>query len=161
MEESRWAFCRYSVIEDFLSGRPYLERLTLIETPWFSLRLHRIRLPDHGRELHDHPWPFLSVVLRGWYDEEIPDSSGGTVTRVRRIRWVNWKSATDYHRVVRVPDRGVWTLFLTGQRWRRWTFLTRKGKVDAHEWLATRRAELAAEEASVGRGPLAHIGSAP
>src|SRR5690606_17597095 len=36
--------------------------------------LHRIDGPDPGLDLHDHPWPFVSIVLRGGYTEEACDT---------------------------------------------------------------------------------------
>ena len=64
---SKWAFWRwYDIV---LEGEPYLTRLNLIKTPWFSVKLHWILRPDPDRDLHCHPWRFVSFVLRGGYEE--------------------------------------------------------------------------------------------
>jgi hypothetical protein len=120
-----WAFCRTMVLRN-RDGTPYLRRWRIFECPWFGVYLHRIDGPDEGRDLHDHPWPFVSIVLRGGYIEEVPDYYG---VRERSVRWVNFKAAEDRHRVASV-DKPTWTLVLRGPRWRRWGFLTDHGWVD-------------------------------
>ncbi|CAB4203506.1 hypothetical protein UFOVP1382_122 [uncultured Caudovirales phage] len=45
------------------------------QTRWFTVRLHHIQRPDADVELHDHPWSFFSLILKGWYEEERPRSS--------------------------------------------------------------------------------------
>lgn len=96
-------------------GSVYLDRLTLLTTPWFSIKLHRIYRPDRQRDLHDHPWNFLSVLLRGTYVE---DTASGT----RRCRLFNWKRAEDRHSIREVSRSPVWTLVFTGRRRRVWGF---------------------------------------
>jgi len=57
----RWAFMQgFQVAQN---GRPYLDRLRVLQTPWFSVLLHRIHEPDLDRDPHDHPWPFVSLIL--------------------------------------------------------------------------------------------------
>ena len=50
-------------------GDPYLIRYTLIECAWFSIKVHHILESDEDRCEHDHPWPFLSLILTGGYWE--------------------------------------------------------------------------------------------
>jgi hypothetical protein len=43
-----------------------------VVTPWFSLRLHHL-LPDgEDAHPHDHRWAFVTLVLRGGYDDLVP-----------------------------------------------------------------------------------------
>ena len=42
----------------------YLRRWYLFRCRWFSVRLHHIVLPDVDRWPHDHPWPFVAIVLQ-------------------------------------------------------------------------------------------------
>src|SRR5260221_12600638 len=53
-------------------GNPYLVRLTLIELLGYSLKLHIILRSDRDRELHDHPWTFVTWMLAGGYWEYTP-----------------------------------------------------------------------------------------
>ena len=66
----RWAFMKRTVIADPLDRTNiYLVRLRILETPWLACYLHSIRRPDSTRALHNHPWGFVSVLLRGGYTE--------------------------------------------------------------------------------------------
>lgn len=100
----------------------YMHRWILL-TPWGCLRIHRILRADAGRDHHDHPFDFSSLILWGGYVEERPD--GVTVARrgdvVRRL-------ATDLHRIVYVL-RGTTTLVLASPRLRTWGFATDAGWV--------------------------------
>lgn len=104
----------------------YMDRWVL-ETPWFSVRLHKIQRDDDARALHDHPWDFVSLILWGRYRELEPGGfcpcavCGGLRSRTRRIGPLNIKRAEALHRleVVRGP---VWTLCFTGPRRRQWGF---------------------------------------
>jgi len=116
---------RLTVIPDRDGQRPYLERyyLLLRERPdWFpcNLFLHHIRASD-VEELHDHPWPWASLVLRGGYWEYTP-----TGKHWRRPFSFLARSATSLHRIELDPERAggpTWTLFLVGPRVREWGFV--------------------------------------
>jgi hypothetical protein len=106
-----------------------------------AARIHEILRSDKDRHLHDHPWDYTSVILRGAYYEErlMPDHShcveyfpAGSVIQ---------RSATDAHRLV-LPEGPVWTLFIIGEYKQRWGFITDTGKVDWRTYLG----EAAAEE---------------
>lgn len=51
---------------------PYLIRWTIlgfgIDSSWFSIKLHNILISD-DECLHNHPWAFLSIILKGGYRE--------------------------------------------------------------------------------------------
>ncbi len=52
-------------------GQDQLAYLTRwgIRTRYLSIFIHRFEGPDPGDHLHDHPWGFVSFILRGGYDE--------------------------------------------------------------------------------------------
>lgn len=133
---------RWAVLERFVipasddPSKPYLDRLRIIETPWFALWLHRIHRRDFVRDLHDHPRSFLAVLLRGHYTELVRTELGplrtsgapsegfrpcGVTTRVER-RWFSFKRAEDAHAIVELSRSPVWTLCLCGPRRRQWGF---------------------------------------
>lgn len=92
------------------------------------LYLHHFFRGDLDRELHNHPWEFsLSLILTNGYIEERWDGDAKKV-RIRRLYPgdLNVIRATDFHRVIlRNPDRGCWTLFLTKDR---------INEKDGHDW---------------------------
>lgn len=51
----------------------YLRRYYLLETRWGNIFLHNICRSDDDPDPHDHPWNFLTVLLRGSYIDEAHD----------------------------------------------------------------------------------------
>ncbi|MFP5276951.1 MAG: DNA methyltransferase [Acidobacteriota bacterium] len=60
---------------------PYLTRYTLFSTPWIHLCIHVFHRSD-ADELHDHPWPFASLILWGGYIEESASKHAADMDRV-------------------------------------------------------------------------------
>lgn len=101
--------------------------------PWcpISIRVHHILRPDSDRALHDHPWNFRTIILRGEYAE---DRGNGNL----HLRCAGDTSALrfgEYHRIAAVTDGGVWTLFITGRYRGTWGFLVNGRKVPHREYL--------------------------
>lgn len=98
-----------------------------------NLMLHRIVRPDEDRDPHDHPWWFVSLLLRGGYVEDRFDSARRLMSIRQRGPWTLAKrAATDLHRIAFLPTGEAWTLVLAGRAKRDWGFLTPTGWV-AHE----------------------------
>lgn len=121
----RWAFMRPRVMGG--EDNPYMRRLYVIQTPWFGIMFHRIYRPDKQRDLHDHPWNFVSFVLRGSYVEDVPvtdedENSDANGNKPRLVRWFNWKRAEDRHSIRSVSRSPIWTLVFTGRKRRKWGF---------------------------------------
>lgn len=142
-------------------GRTYLDRRGL-QTRWFNVYLHRIEAPDPGRDLHNHPWWFAALVLRGGYREQYRQPAGryGNVRSDGARTWGRWSfhamPLTTWHRIVKVEPRTL-TLVVTGPYRQHWGFDTADGfvpheaynppgylKVDDNDATATREAEHAA-----------------
>ncbi len=132
----KWGWWYWKIIGDGHSV--YMRRLNILLTPWFSIKLHLIYRPDQQRDLHDHPWSFLSLVLWGSYVEDVPTEPCCGPCRCddcdadrepRRVRWVNWKRAEDRHAITWVSSRPIVTLVFCGAIRRSWGFWTKKGWV--------------------------------
>jgi hypothetical protein len=120
---------------------PYLLRWYVIpRNRRLNIYVHKFLRDDDDRALHDHPWWFLSVVLRGGYVEHTESADyklmmqpRTSIFDVRSPFWrrsVGFRPATWRHRVVlpwagqrdedgRVP---CWTLIVTGRKTRLWGF---------------------------------------
>jgi hypothetical protein len=120
----RFQFLTKFVIPSMTTDGDYLVRWRLIQTPWCSLYLHKILTADVP-VFHDHPWSFLSVVLRGGYYEWRINKHNPQGEYVRHIKHVNIMRRDDAH-FIQVLDRTpTWTLLLVGARRRKWGFLRR------------------------------------
>ena len=108
-------------------GSVYLTRWTLLNMGRLGrIALHRFHRPDADPELHDHPWSFLSLVVKGSYVEEL----GGCRFAVRRgFLSLAYRQAAIPHRVAAMSAGGCWTLlWISGKhRGREWGFYTDKG----------------------------------
>jgi len=66
---------RKRVIMDRFENEPYLTRyyLFLKNRKWFPFNvfLHNFHKGDLD-DLHDHPWPYLTIIIRGGYWEHTP-----------------------------------------------------------------------------------------
>lgn len=88
------------------------------KTSGAQIYLHHILRSDADRELHDHPWDFLSLILLGGYREESPV---GRLSR-KLPGMVLFRRAEHRHRVLLVNDRPAWTLVFTSGKKRSWGF---------------------------------------
>lgn len=120
----------------------YLQKLYLLRTPLTQIALHWIHMGDPGRDLHDHPRSFVSIVLRGgyweerpvprvdgkpgieWWDERTPVCDVGYRGRFS----VAFRRADQPHRISQV-EPGTLTLVLWGPKRRTWGFHTYFGWV--------------------------------
>jgi hypothetical protein len=104
--------------------------------------LHKFHKGDPG-DVHDHPWPYATLILKGGYYEYTPNfENGKMVGETKHWRGPgHWRicSAYSYHRIELVPGIDAWTLFMPGPQKREWGFL-RHGKWIQHEaYLESRR----------------------
>lgn len=120
----RWAFMeRFEVPNLDNPTETYLSRLRIIQTPWFALYLHRMDGPDSRPTLHDHPWSFVSLVLRGGYVERRLDTHNMQVNEAHRVRWVNRMRTHDAHAITRLLRVPTWTFLFVGPRRRTWGYV--------------------------------------
>lgn len=56
-------------------GILHFQRWRIVQTPWFSIYIHRIFREDEDQHCHSHPWSFVSFILNGSYTEKYPDDS--------------------------------------------------------------------------------------
>lgn len=127
------------------NNKPYLVRHTLLSIyKWCSIKYHEI-LQSDGMCPHDHPWPFITIVLKGGYYEWTPvvgqrDSGRFVGTKYNEqagfyenCHWhgrgsIMYRPAKWTHRLEVSPGVGkACTLVLTGAVLRPWGFFTKEG----------------------------------
>ena len=89
-----------------------------------AIRLHQILRSDLDRNLHDHPWSFISIILKGGYYEIRENSLQGTYREVIKydtgsIRYHNNES---FHKLILNDNQECWTLFITFKKKQGWGF---------------------------------------
>lgn len=97
---------------------PYLQRWAIV-LGLFSIRVHHFYRSDDERAYHDHPWWFVTLVLKGGYTDV--SDKGDDHLRPGSVRF---RRALHQH-TVRTDPGGVWTIILTGPNLRTWGFWER------------------------------------
>lgn len=122
----------------------YLRRWYLIPRNRFlCIYLHHFLRDDDDRALHDHPWAWASLLLRGRYIEHTIDAGGVHHKRERKTGSWKFSLPSRAHRIELLPSwwtegdfdaacarhaadpesrAPCWTLFITGPRVREWGF---------------------------------------
>jgi len=112
---------RKRVILDRQGNEPYLTRYYLFlkerERFPFNIFLHNFHKGDPD-DLHDHPWPYFTLILRGGYWEHTP--SGRYWRGPGHFRVC---SPNSLHRIELEPGVDTWTLFIPGPQKREWGFV--------------------------------------
>ncbi len=118
---SKWGlFEKRFVVPDYDNpSEPSRVRWRLIYTPYFGVYLHKWYKPDPRRTRHNHPWPFVSLILRGQYQEVIGDQWGQG--RTRFVRWINWVPRECFHDVFSVVP-GTLSLMFVGKDHDAWGY---------------------------------------
>ena len=106
---------------------PLMFRRTLLSTRWFKVLLHRFVPLATDEAHHDHPRSFLTLILRGGYDDVQAD---GWVERLRAPA-IRYRRAEHAH-ITRVHADGATTLVLMGRLRREWGFIGKDGRW--YEW---------------------------
>ena len=112
---------------------PYLRRWYLIpRNPLINVYLHQFLRSDDDRALHDHPWWFVSLILRGAYTEVTERGSIWRAAaeprrqywgcRVLAFRRAEWRHRVQLSMLSPQREAPAWTLIITGRRTRSWGF---------------------------------------
>jgi hypothetical protein len=138
---------RKRIVMDRVENEPYLERYYLFlrdrERFPFNIFLHKFLKSDPD-DVHDHPWPYATVILKGGYWEWIPvfDTVGrkiGEVQHWRKPGHFRTCSASSFHRIELDPNVTCWTLFMPGPKQRDWGFMVRNKWVQWEQYLKQRK----------------------
>lgn len=130
---------RYRVIMDREDNEPYLERyyIFLKDRKWFPFNvfIHKFLKSDPD-DLHDHPWPYMTIILRGGYWEWTRNSS---IPQWKGAGQIRFGHSTDYHRIELEPGVECWTMFFPGPKLRDWGFLVKNRWVQHEQYFQNRR----------------------
>ena len=138
---------RKRIVMDRVENEPYLERYYLFlrerEQFPFNIFLHKFLKSDPD-DVHDHPWPYATLILKGGYWEWIPhfDTVGrktGEYQVWRGPGHFRISKANSFHRIELDPDITAWTLFMPGPKQRDWGFLVKNQWIQWEQYLKQRK----------------------
>lgn len=127
---------------------------------WLGGRVHHIIRSDDDRACHCHPWPYLTLILKGGYWEirefttfaEARRRGRGPIERVpifrdgivhdfvyHTRRWhgpgsILFRRSTDRHRLELAESSSSWSLFITGPKAKSWFFYLPEGPVNWRDY---------------------------
>ena len=122
---------RYRLIPDRTTGQDYMHRyyIFLKDRKWFpfNVTLHKIVRSDDPI-MHDHPWGYMTIILRGGYWEHTPvfNNDGKMIAEFQKWRGpgsIIRRKANDYHWLELAENGTATTLFFMGPQQRDWGFL--------------------------------------
>ena len=138
---------RKRIIMDRVDNEPYLERYYLFlkdrKNFPFNIFLHKFLKGDPD-DVHDHPWSYATLILKGGYYEWIPQFNeiGELSCEVRKWRGLGHFricSPNSYHRIELKEGVTAWTLFMPGPQKRDWGFLVKNRWVQHEQYMKDRQ----------------------
>lgn len=137
---------RKRIVMDRIDNEPYLERYYLFlkdrkHFP-FNIFLHHFLKSDPD-DVHDHPWPYATLIVKGGYWEWIPQFNSvgekvGEIAKWRGAGSFRTCGSTSYHRIELDPSVDCWTLFMPGPQKREWGFLVKNKWIQHEQYLKER-----------------------
>jgi len=91
-------------------------RYFVFRSRFFNVFLHQMSSPIMPPQCHDHPWSFVTLILRKGYWE----STDGITGTFRFPGTVLFRRAEFAHTVKTLRGETAWTLVLTGPVRRKW-----------------------------------------
>lgn len=125
----------------YIGGKedPLMTRWIILRFPAIGLYVHKFYRSDYDLALHDHPWPFVALILKGGYWEVHDHTETGLETSVWRkpgrvlLRPAEWRHRVVLQEEVRtqlgepVKCKPSWSLIIVGRRSRYWGFFLPEG----------------------------------
>ena len=138
---------RKRVITDRTGKIPYLIRYYVFlkdrkHFP-FNITVHKVLVSDEPT-LHDHPWTWGAIILKGGYWEHIPiiSQEGHVVGSTREWRGpghIRFRKASDLHWLELAKDKNgneipCWSIFFMGKKQKEWGFV-RHEQSKGYRWV--------------------------
>jgi hypothetical protein len=136
-----------------ISGVLYMRRWRFMPDWLPGFRVHNILQSDDDRALHDHPFSFLTIILKGGYYEHLADGTKKWHGRGAIL----WRPAETLHRIElktisqftvydtqgkRIKTHRTllpaWTFVLRSRYFRQWGFQTEAGWVHHKDFIDKR-----------------------
>jgi len=124
---------RKRVIKD-INGDDYLQRYYVflkdrVSSP-FNIFIHKFLLSDTD-DMHNHPWSYITIILKGGYWEETFVDNDLNKERVKKWcgpGYFQYVDANHIHRITLKDNVDCWTLFIPFSQKQEWGFYKFAGK---------------------------------
>ncbi len=133
----------------WIDRRLYMLRWKFLPDWLPGFRIHKILISDDGPELHDHPFSFITFILKGGYYEHLEDGTrtyhgaGSVLIRpaktMHRIELQRDCSVPGGHNQCDGDELPAWTFVIRTRYFRDWGFLTDEGWVKSTNFLRWKR----------------------
>ena len=100
---------------EYYKAKPWTARYYLLfrkRPRWFpfNILIHHILDDDHGEGLHNHPFPFITIIVSGGYWE----TDNNRIKIWRKKGYIGYRSANHLHRVDLKSGVKPITIFIAG-----------------------------------------------
>lgn len=138
---------RKRIVMDRVDNEPYLERyyVFLKDRKYFPFNvfIHKFLKSDPD-DVHDHPWPYATLILKGGYYEWTPifDANGKMIGEQQHWRGPGHFRvcrSKSYHRIELKDGVTAWTMFMPGPQMREWGFLVNNKWIHNDKYLHDRK----------------------
>lgn len=116
------------VIRNEYDGKPYMVRWRILG---HHLKIHKFIRSDTDC-LHDHPWAFTSIIIKGSYTEITPSGS-----KKYYAPCILYRPAKYIHRLEVDETKSTWTIVINFKKVRSWGFWTKSGWIYWRKYKAT------------------------
>ena len=126
---------RKRIIKD-INGTDYLQRYYMFlknrDTFPFNIFIHKFLNSDDD-DMHNHPWSYFTIILKGGYWEETfvdndPTHSEGKMKKWCGPGYFQYSNADHIHRITLKQNVDCWTLFIPFSQKQNWGFWKFNGK---------------------------------
>mgnify|MGYP000864022545 CR=1 FL=1 len=101
----------FKFLQDYNSLPNFLVRTTLLSYKRLHIRLHSILSEDKSPYCHNHPFYYISIILKGGYEEELLNGTDIVLKR-HGIGSIIIRTPKDFHRIKEIKGETK-TLFIT------------------------------------------------
>lgn len=115
------------------TGELHFQRWAVFETSLVSLYIHKILKEDKDLHQHNHPWNFVSIILKGCYlvSELFAEDYSHLYLRHKSFGSVTKMTYDDFHKIVKIEKGPVWSLLLAYGKRKSWGYLVNGGIVES------------------------------
>lgn len=119
-----------SFFKGYTNIKDFLHRFTILKVGKLHIRLHKIISDDGTTLYHNHPFHYLSFILKGGYKEIIYDpSTKETITKKHKRFSLILRNKNTYHRIEKINGDTITLFFAFGKgKWNAINFGTPKMK---------------------------------